>query len=244
MNKLMCHVVAGYPDTEACLELMRGLEQAGAEAVEVQIPFSDPIADGETIMRANDVALESGMTTASSFELIARAALDCDVYVMSYVQKAQHFGFARFCEAAAGAGARGLIIPDLPHESPEHEELEKLAQKHGLELVPVLSPGMPVERLEAQLAYQPARLYVTSRKGITGTEYTGGGELNKLADKIKQGSQAEVMVGFGIATPKDVEDALKIGDIAVVGSAIINHLQESGVDKTLEYVSGLVKGRP
>lgn len=229
MNRLMCHVVAGFPDSAACLELMKRLQEAGAEAVEVQVPFSDPIADGEAIMRANDVALEGGMTTAGSFELIKKAALDCDVYVMSYIQKVLHFGFAKFCEAAAGSGAKGLIIPDLPHESKEHAELLKLADASGLELVPVLSPGMPAARLSAELADDPSRVYVTSRRGITGSEYAASDELKKFADDIRHDSKAEIMIGFGIATPADVKDALEVGDIAVVGSAIIKEVQKSGL---------------
>lgn len=228
MNKLMCHVVAGYPDEAACLELMRGLQEAGAAAIEVQIPFSDPIADGETIMRANDVALEGGMTTAKSFDLIKKAGLDCDIYVMSYIQKALHFGFKAFCETAAKAGAKGLIIPDLPPESPEYQELVQSCRKNGLELVPVLSPGMPAARLAEQLKGKPNRLYVTSRKGITGNEYAGSGELKRFIGDIRAQSKAQIFVGFGISTPQDVKDALGLGDVAVVGSAFIKTIQQSG----------------
>lgn len=229
MNKLMCHVVAGYPDEAACLELMKGMERAGASAIEVQIPFSDPIADGETIMRANDVALEGGMTTSKSFELIKKADLDCDVYVMSYVQKALHFGFEKFCEAVAKTGAKGLIIPDLPHESAEHEELMRLCRKYSLELVPVLSPGMPPPRLKAALQDDPPLAYVTSRKGITGSEYAGSGELKRFVGDIRRSADTDIMIGFGISTAKDVKDALELGDVAVVGSAFIKAIQKSGV---------------
>jgi tryptophan synthase alpha chain len=229
MNKLMCHVVAGYPDEEICLKLMRGMQKAGAAALEVQIPFSDPIADGETIMRANDVALEGGMTIAKSFGLIRQAALECDVYVMSYTQKVFHFGFREFCSEAAASGVKGLIIPDLPHESPEHKELAALAGNLNLELVPVLSPGMPAARLAAQLKDDPNRVYVTSRKGITGTGYSGTRELEEFVKAIRKQSYCEVMIGFGISTPKDVKDALEIGDIAVVGSAMIKEIQKSGL---------------
>ncbi|HEX5744307.1 MAG TPA: tryptophan synthase subunit alpha [Candidatus Saccharimonadales bacterium] len=241
MNKLMCHVVAGYPDADACLGLMKGMQKAGAAAIEVQIPFSDPIADGETIMRANDVALEGGMTTAKSFELIKQAGLGCDVYVMSYIQKVLHCGFEAFCEAVAKAGAKGLIIPDLPHESPEHKELLRLCRNYKLELVPVFSPGMPRERLKAALEDDPKCVYVTSRKGITGSEYAGGGELKRFVDDIRNQSDAEVMIGFGISTPQDVKDALELGDVAVVGSAFIKELQKSG--DSLSLVKELIGAR-
>lgn len=244
---LMCHVVAGYPDADTCLGLMKGLQEAGACAIEVQIPFSDPIADGETIMRANDAALEAGMTTAGSFDLMdeaRRQGVDTDIYIMSYVQKVLHFGFEEFCARAKKAGAKGLIIPDLPYESPEYGRLAPLAGGSGLELVPVLSPGMPEDRLSALLKEAPAHVYVTSQRGITGNEYSGTEELKRLVSHIRGQSKASVMIGFGIATPKDVSDVLEIGDIAVVGSAIIKHLKDSDVAETIGYVKGLAEAKP
>ncbi len=241
-RSLMCHVVAGYPDADTCLQLMRGLQEAGATAIEVQIPFSDPIADGETIMQANDAALAGGMTTTGSFSLIAKAreqGLDRDVYIMSYLQKVQHQGIEAFCRAAADCGARGLIIPDVPYESPEHGQLVSLVRKYGLELVPVLSPGMSSKRLAALLRAGPKYVYVTSRRGITGSSYAGTAELDRFVAEVRRGSNATVMIGFGIATAKDVDDVLRYGDIAVVGSAIIKKLQSSGLGKTLEYAAGL-----
>lgn len=246
MNRLMCHVVAGYPDPKTCLQLMAGLRLAGAAAIEVQIPFSDPIADGETIMRANDVAIENGMTTAKSFDLIGRArrqGLDADLYVMSYLQKVRHFGMAEFCRRAEDCGASGLIIPDLPYDSPEFTELQKLLAGQPLSLVPVLSPGMPQERLKALLAPNPPAVYVTSLRGITGNQYATTKQLQKLVSDIRRLSKAEIMVGFGIATPADVYDALALGDMAVVGSAVIKALQTSGMDGALELVQSLA-GKP
>ncbi len=239
---LICHVVAGYPDTKACLALMKGMAKLGVSAIEVQIPFSDPIADGEVIMHANDVALEKGMTTKDSFALIheaRRQGVTCDIYVMSYVQKVQHFGLERFCDEAEACGAKGLIMPDLPYDSPEYKHLSVAAGNLRLELVPVLSPGMPKQRLEALLEVQPQSVYVTSQRGITGNAYTGTSELEQLAAVVKQRSDANVMIGFGIRTPKDVADALQIGDAAIVGSAIITRLQSSNLTETLEYVGTL-----
>lgn len=238
----MCHVVAGYPDRETCLQVILGLQKKQVTAIEVQIPFSDPIADGETIMRANDVALEGGMTIAGSFELIEEArrrGVNRDIYIMSYLQKVTHFEPTKFCERAATCDVKGLIIPDLPYESPEYAVLLKNTSAQGMELMPVLSPGMPEERLEALLKAEPPCVYVTSRRGITGNEYSGDEELEKFVGLVKKHSTATVMIGFGIATPEDVEDVLKIGDIAVVGSAIIKQLQGSDVAQTLDYVAGL-----
>ena len=246
MNKaIMCHVVAGFPNEKASLQMLVGLGQSGVSAIEVQIPFSDPIADGETIMRANDVALESGMTTAGSLKLIKQArqqGVGTDIYVMSYVQKVQHFGMADFCRQAAEHGVKVLIIPDLPYDSPEFDSLRELTAKYEIELVPVLSPGMPESRLEALLGYKPKTVYVTSQRGITGNKYTPADQLKQLVATIRQQSKAKVMIGFGIASSSDVDNALSIGDIAVVGSAVVQAIQSSGINDALAHVKTLVTG--
>lgn len=244
MNKpVMCHLVAGFPDAQSCLELLQGLSALDVAALEVQIPFSDPIADGETIMRANDTALGHGMTTAGSFELLEQAraqGVDSDLYIMSYVQKVRHFGMAEFCRRAAAVRAAGLIIPDLPYDSPEFAELHKLAAEQQLQLVPVLSPGMAAARLQVVLALRPAVLYITSRRGITGKAYAPDHHLKQFITEVKKLSEAKLMIGFGIASPQDVDDVLELGDVAVVGSALVKQLQSSGVAETVAYARSLI----
>jgi tryptophan synthase alpha chain len=245
MNRpVMCHVVAGYPSPDVCVQLMLGMQQAGVTAVEVQVPFSDPIADGEAIMGANDVVLASGMTTEGSFQLIERArsmGFTTDAYVMSYLQKLQHFGYEAFCSLARDCGVLGLIIPDLPIDAPEYLVLAKLCKQYGLNIIPVLSPGMDVTRLHAWLASSPPMLYVTSRRGITGSAYWGTAELLALVAQIRSLCEATVLIGFGIVTTEDVSDALEIGDIAVIGSAIIKRVRDAGLDDTLAYIRDLIK---
>lgn len=245
MNNLMCHVVAGYPTPKACLELLLGLQKTGVAAIEAQIPFSDPIADGETIMRANDVALADGMTTAASFDLIAQArqqGLTANLYIMSYLQKVHHFGTEEFCRRAADCQASGLIIPDLPFDSPDFAGLHEHARKVGLTLVLVLSPGMSASRLQHILKSQPPVVYVTTQRGITGNQFSDTTQLQQFLAVVKKVSDAQVMVGFGIATLEDVSHALQLGDIAIIGSAIIKKLQSSDTRQTLDYIGTLVKG--
>ena len=244
MNKpVMCHVVAGYPTPEACLQLMLGMQAAEATAIEVQIPFSDPIADGETIMEANDVALDNAMTTALSFELIEQArrkGLSLDIYVMSYIQKVRHFGLKEFCRQASSCQVKGLIIPDLPYDSVEFSDLKRTLGKKPPSIIPVLSPGMMPDRLRKVLALQPSALYITSQQGITGNEYAPATQLKPFVSQIRKLSQAKIMIGFGISTKADVKDALSMGDIAVVGSAIIKIIQAGGIDEAAVYVKSLV----
>lgn len=242
-NSLMCHVVAGYPSATECLSLIIGLQSCQVTAIEVQIPFSDPIADGEVIMKANDIALAQGITTESSFELISMArnqGVSTDIYLMSYIQKLNHFGMEAFCQQAERCGVKGLIIPDLPYDSPDYTHLSSLAATYHLCLVPVLSPGMSSDRLNAILHFDHPVIYVTSTRGITGNAYAPKTQLNKLVAHIKKHSSSLVMIGFGIASSQDVTNALEIGDVAVIGSEIIKQVEATNIDQTLKFVKSLV----
>lgn len=240
MNKVMTHVVAGYPDTERCVELMRGMEKAGASMLEVQIPFSDPIADGETIMRANDVALRQEITAAASFDLIVEAALAIDVYVMSYFQKVRHVGIDKFCGLAAKAGAKGLIIPDLPFDAPEFTDFLNIIQQYGLAYVPVVSPDMSEDRLQNSLANASQLVYLTSMKGITGKSFTDNDQLSSAAENIKRLKPGiRLAIGFGVASSDDLKKVLAIADIAVIGSAIIRKIDSDGPETAVNFVREL-----
>lgn len=245
INKLMCHVVAGYPDQKSCIKLMQSMDQSGVAAIEVQIPFSDPIADGATIMYANDIAVSNGITVKESFELISQARrLDfrCELIVMSYFQKVQSFGIEKFCEVAKLNKVGGFIIPDLPFDTPEYDELKKISTQKGIQIIPVVSPGMVQDRLEIIMKSKPKMIYVTSQKGITGNQFTESRQLKEVVENIRQVTPAsEIMIGFGISTPHDVREALSIGDLAVVGSAIVRKIDSSGISGAISLVKTLAK---
>ncbi|MEX2028556.1 MAG: tryptophan synthase subunit alpha [Candidatus Curtissbacteria bacterium] len=239
----MCHIVAGYPSQEKCIDLLLGMQKAGIQTVEVQIPFSDPIADGETIMIANDRALENGMTTQKSFELIKTARksdLKTDIYIMSYIQKLISFGVDNFCKQAQSADVKGLIIPDLPIEAGEYKLLRREADKYGLEIVPVVSPGTEKDRLRRGVSSAGSLIYLTSIKGITGNKLKLNKQLDQTAKEVKkQRPDVELAIGFGIATKQDIEEILRIADMAVLGSAVIREINKSGVDGAVKFLSEL-----
>lgn len=246
-NQIMCHVVAGYPTYDDCLQLMKRMDKAGVCAIEVQIPFSDPIADGETIMYANDVAVEAGISIRQSFELIREARqhrVSCDIKVMSYFQKVNRLGLKKFCQEAKSAGVSGLIIPDLPYDTPEYSELASYANAQGIEIIPVVSPGMSQNRLSDILGSVPKAIYVTSQRGITGNSFEDNEQLNSLIKQIRsEPSDPQIMVGFGISNLSDVRQALQIADLAVVGSAVIRQVQFSGIDGAADFIKNLVTGK-
>jgi tryptophan synthase alpha subunit len=236
-------MVAGFPTEGACLELVTGLLKLPITALEIQIPFSDPIADGEAIMEANDVALRNGMTILASFALIKKirkTGFTADIFIMSYAQKIQHYGFDLFCAEAAKSNVKGFIVPDLPFDSEDFQNLKMSASDHKIELVPVLSPGMSKERLDRVLSNVPSSVYLTSRKGITGNEYAVSEDLKLIAKKIKSIPDIRLMIGFGITSSQNVNDALTLGDIAIVGSAIVRSLQSNGVLSTISYIESLI----
>jgi tryptophan synthase alpha chain len=242
-RQLACHVVAGYPNSKDCVALMVGFARAGASVIEVQIPFSDPIADGETIMFANDRAIEQGMTTNDSFKLIKQArteGVDCKIYVMTYLQKINHLGFKEFTELAKEAKVDGFIVPDLPVDTEEYKRLEDLVKPLGLIIVPVLSPGMAANRLSMILDTKPPVVYLTSRSGITGKEYNAAANLRDVSREIRARSNSQIIIGFGIRNANDVTDALEYGDMAVVGSALVKAVNEGGVNQALMLVNQLI----
>lgn len=243
MNKIMTHVVAGYPSEKECGDLLLGMQKAGVNMIEVQIPFSDPIADGETIMIANDKALAHGMTTQKSFDLIRaarKAGLDTEVYIMSYSQKLISYGIDNFCKQAESAGAKGLIIPDLPFDAGEYEALRKSADKNNLQIVPVISPGISEARLKKNLSEAKDLIYLTSIKGITGNKLNADLSLEKLAKRIKKfNPDTRLAIGFGINTRKDVDEVLKIADIAVVGSSVIRKIKDSDIQGAIRLIRDL-----
>lgn len=239
----MAHVVAGYPSPHQCVKLMLGMQKLGVGIVEVQIPFSDPIADGEAIMKANDVALANEMSTAKSFDLIIQTrkkGLTTPVYIMSYLQKVVQFGTEDFCARAAECNVRGLIIPDLPFDSDEYKKLSAGAKRFALELVPVISPGMDEGRLQRLLAKNPKLVYLTSIRGITGKSLSVSGELKKMAGEIRaKCPQAELAIGFGVRSANDVREIMRIADIAVVGSLVIREIEKSGLRAGLKFIKTL-----
>lgn len=243
-NKLVTHVVAGYPTGQACLELMFGMQEAGVNAIEVQIPFTDPTADGPDIMKANDIALAGGMTIENCFKLIRKsrkAGLVVPIYIMTYVNKLHHFGFTKFCEQAQQCQIAGLIVPDLPVDMPEHSELAKVCAVAGLQLVPVLSPGTDTYRLKRYGLETRQLVYVTSSKGITGNQLTVEPELIELLKTIRTISDCEIALGFGIQNLSDVRKALELADIAVIGSEVIRKITQGGISKAALFVKQLVK---
>lgn len=246
MNSLMTHIVAGYPSLIDSQQLVLDMAAIGVDYLEVQIPFSDPSADGSTIMKANDVALKNGTTIDDVFGLVRQVRdrkVDLPVYLMSYANKLHHQGISSFCKGAARAGASGCIVPDLPLGTPEYNELLSGCSQHELAYVPVVSPGMDQARLERYLDDAGSLVYVTTTRGITGNNLALDRGLQKVVAAIRA-SRPDVLIalGFGLRTVDDVSRALELADTAVVGSAVIDVVERHGSPKAIDFIEQLLGG--
>ena len=247
--ELMMHVVLGYPTLEKSIEIVKAMADAGAAIIELQIPFSDPIADGATIMRANEVALENKVTPADCFEAVEELSKDVSIPLlfMSYFNMVFNYkgGVADFCNDAAGIGITGLIVPDVPPEE-NVEGYWSETKDAGLIPVPIVSPVTNKTRLE-KIAKQTKSgfVYCTSTMGTTGARSELDPGLKDYLEKVRTQFSVPLAVGFGISSREQVESLTGVADIAVVGSATIDLVAktdpENAVAETKAFVEKLVK---
>ena len=235
--RIVTHFIAGFPSYEASLEVARGLIAGGAFALEMQIPFSDPNADGPVIEDACRQSLDAGFKVADAWKLLKsiRAESDVPVFVMSYASLVFTPGVENFVRRAKDSGATGLIIPDLVPGA--DEGLYAAASAAGCPAVPVVSPWISDERLDEVLSENLDWVYVALRSGITGA-YTELGPdqeafLAKLCERgmAMKGTAAppRIMAGFGIQDAAQVEAVVKMADAAIVGSALVTAIATAGV---------------
>ncbi len=237
-------VMAGDPDYETSLAVVRGLPEAGVDVIELGMPFTDPMADGPAIQRAGQRALEAGQTMERTLALV-RAFREQDartpVVLMGYYNPIYARGVARFLAEAAEIGVDGLIIVDLPPE--EDDELCVPAQAAGLNFVRLATPTTDDRRLPAVLKNTSGFVYYVSITGITGSGAADAGAVGPEVARIKAATPLPVCVGFGIRTPEAARAIAGVADGAVVGSAIVERLGagESAED-VLAFVRALADG--
>ena len=224
-------------DTDT-VELARAAVAAGATAIEVGIPYSDPLADGPTIQRAANRSLAAGMTTRKALEVIAEIRADVDVPIvpMTYASPVMALGEAEFCRAAAAAGADGLIVPDIP--SDEAGPLSQACREHGLDLVPLLAPTSSDQRIELACRNAGGFVYLVSVVGTTGAREQLGDRVAGLIQRTRAHTALPLLVGFGISTPAHAQAALAAGaDGVVIGSRAIDVAEQGGADALGTFVA-------
>jgi tryptophan synthase alpha chain len=228
---LMPYHTLGYPTQELSLDIIEAAARAGADLIELGVPFSDPLADGPTIQRSTQIALEQGMTLERSLEMVSELrhrGVQIPLLLMSYTNLLLSHGFERLAAEAAAAGANGFIVPDLPME--EAGELEAACQAHHLALVYMLAPTSTPERMAAIAARSQGFIYLVSLTGVTGARQELPMNLGDFIARVRQATPIPLAVGFGIATPEQAAAVGKLADGVIVGSAFIHAVDQDPAD--------------
>ncbi len=223
---LIPFITAGDPSPEQTVELIRVLAAAGADVIELGIPFSDPMADGPTIQAASERALAAGTNLATVLRIVSEARRDVQIplVLMGYYNPVFCYGIERFARDATAAGVDGLLLVDLPPE--EMEEIRPACTAAGLPLITLLAPTTPAERMEHLAATAEGYIYYVSMTGVTGTQAVSPAAIRDAVSRLKQLTQVPVAVGFGITTPADAGAVAEFADAVVVGSALVRMIAE------------------
>lgn len=243
---LMTHVVVGYPTLTATEEIVKAMAENGADFVELQIPFSDPLADGPTIMKASEEALRNGTKVRDSFTLMRRLSFEVEIPLlfMGYYNTVFKYGTERFCRDARRAGASGLIVPDIPPEEEGEEHFIRNAKKNNLYAIRVVSPASTIERLEKNASVAEGFVYCMARQGITGAKKDLDPELVKYLERVKKIFDVPVAVGFGISKREHIQALQGHADMAIVGSAVIDVISKSrrgeAGKNVREFINGII----
>jgi tryptophan synthase alpha chain len=213
----------GYPDAETSLRVIEAIARAGADMIELGVPFSDPLADGPVIQRANQVALDRGITVKKCLDLTARAralGVTAPLFAMGYLNPLIAYGEVRYVDAWGTAGADGLIVPDQPPE--ESDDLARSCRARGMALVQFVAPTSTDERIELAAARATGFIYVVSVTGVTGARSALAAGLREYVERVKARANGKpVAVGFGISTRDQVREVGQFADGVIVGAALI-----------------------
>lgn len=224
------YVTGGYPGVDA--GFLRGLADTGADAIEVGVPFSDPVMDGGVIQESSSAALAGGATPAAVLATVAEAALEVPVVVMTYANPVFRRGAAAFLEDARAAGVAGLIVPDLPAD--ESGELEAEAAARDVDLVLLAAPGTEPGRLAEIGRRSRGFVYCVATYGVTGARDRLEGTARAVVEALRPGTDLPLLVGVGIGTPAQAEEACRFADGVVVGSALMAELMGGSREGALE----------
>jgi tryptophan synthase alpha chain len=219
---LMPYFPLGFPDAQTSLEVITAMSEAGADAFEIGLSFSDPLADGPVIQHATQVALEKGITVKQSLAMMAELrsrGIAQPFLVMGYYNPIMAYGLERFVDEAAAAGADGFIVPDLPPE--EASDLDRLCRVRGLGLIYFLAPTSTDDRVKLVAEKAQGFIYLVSIAGVTGARTQLAGGLGNFVGRIRRATSTPIAIGFGVSTPEQAGEVSQIADGVIVGSALV-----------------------
>ena len=223
------YCTAGFPRLDSTLEVMKALEDSGADLIELGMPYSDPLADGPVIQASSTLALANGMTIATLFSQLKnfRSTISLPVLLMGYMNPVLQYGFERFCAEAAAVGVDGLILPDLPIYEFE-TEYGPIIRKYGLDFIFLVTPETSVERIRKVDSLSCGFLYAVSSSSTTGKDKNIGDQQVYFERLQKMALRNPILVGFGIRDHATFEEACRYVNGAIIGTAYIKALEEGG----------------
>ena len=236
-------ITAGDPDLETSLAICLKLAELGADVIELGVPFSDPMADGPTIQRSSQRALENGVTLDRVLDLAKsfRAASDVPIVLFTYFNPVLAFGLDKFAKAAQASGIDGVLLTDVIDN--EAAAISETLSDHGIDLISLVAPTTTDERLEKICSHARGFIYAVSRAGVTGAQESVSETAENLVTRTRKFTDLPVAVGFGISTAEQISDVWRFADAAVVGSAIVAEIEEQPGDAVAaveSFVSGLL----
>ncbi len=237
---LMTHIVMGYPSFEESYKTVEAMVSSGVDIMELQIPFSEPIADGPVILRANQMSLAGGTTVKKCIDFAEKVCSDFDIpfLFMSYYNIVFKYGVKNFAEKMASINIKGAIVPDLPPE--EGNDYMDAMKKNSLAPIFIFSPATPDERMEKISGLASGFIYCVARKGVTGLNTSFSNNLDEYLARCRNATELPLALGFGVRAKEDIYFLKGRVDIAVVGTQTIRVLDKEGVSGVREFIKELV----
>jgi tryptophan synthase alpha chain len=236
---IMTHIVIGYPSFEASFELVEAMANAGVDLMELQIPFSEPIADGPVILHANQQALSGGASVQKCFDFAQKVTRTFDIpfLFMSYYNILYKYGVERFSSRMLQDGLKGAIVPDLPHE--EGADYLMAMSRNNLAPIFIFSPTTSDERMKAIASFARGFIYCVARKGVTGIDTDFSDQLEEYLERCRAASDLPLALGFGVKDRADVDFIKGKADIAVIGTQTIRLMENEGIGAVGKFIKGL-----
>ncbi|MCP3874646.1 MAG: tryptophan synthase subunit alpha [Desulfobacteraceae bacterium] len=237
---LMTHIVMGYPSFEASYDIVKQMVEAGVDLMELQIPFSEPMADGPVILKANQKAIENGSSVQKCFEFAQKVSSEFTIpfLFMSYANVLFKYGMERFSDKMDQINLKGAIVPDLPPE--EGADYIKAMKKNNLSPIYIFSPETSDERLEYISSYASGFVYCLARKGVTGKDTAFSDDLATYLSRCRKATDLPLAVGFGVKEKADIDYLKGKADIAVIGSQTIRIVEEKGAGAAGEFIRSII----
>ncbi len=236
---LMTHIVIGYPSLDASYEIVKAMVEAGVDLMELQIPFSEPIADGPVILKANQEALARGVSVQQCIDFGGRVAREFKIpfLFMTYYNILFKYGVSRFAQTTALKGLRGAIVPDLPPE--EGADYLQAMAEHQLAPIFIYAPTTDTVRMQMIAQHARGFIYCVARKGVTGQQTDFSRDLESYLDRCRRATDLPLALGFGVKDKSDIDFLTGKVDIAVIGTQTIRIMDAHGVAAVGEFIRGL-----